>query len=362
MRAYSAPSESIAPIRNLALNNLSVNASSRIRSSARWPTIAVRNAVSKAPPGQRAIFPMVTLYPAGPRRFELLQNFNIIGLRSFHSSDEDREPCQAICPKYWQLRTAGRPEHGVWQRAELPQLATRRLMTGPRQSFRHARKGNERQHAGVEIAPEFDGEAPGLKDSLDPWQRVTADVLQEHVVTAPQPHKRGNRRNESGSGSHLVHVFAYQADVVLDVLDDIHEEHQIGIRLIHRSSKEQRLSDAFLIAIFGIARVQARRRPSIRRLQDGTGKEPQTGTNVENEGGISLGQHAMKGCKLRTVIPVLGDIALNQPLFFNVHRPGAVSENCQPGSRSPAARQVRSRLASAPCQALSRRLSLEASG
>src|ERR1700737_3691730 len=58
-------------------------------------------------------------------------------------------------------------------------------MTGPRQSFRHARKGNERQHAGVEIAPEFDGEAPRLKDSLDPWQRVTADVLTKKVVTPP---------------------------------------------------------------------------------------------------------------------------------------------------------------------------------
>jgi len=54
-------------------------------------------------------------------------------------------------------------------------------------------------------------------------------------------------------------LFAYQADVVLDVLDDIHEKHQIGIRLMHRSSKEQRLSDAFLIAIFGIVRVDTRR-------------------------------------------------------------------------------------------------------
>jgi glycosyltransferase involved in cell wall biosynthesis len=28
----------------------------------------------------------------------------------FHSANEDREPRQAICPKYWQLRAAGRPE------------------------------------------------------------------------------------------------------------------------------------------------------------------------------------------------------------------------------------------------------------
>ena len=49
-------------------------------------------------------------------------------------ANEDREPREAICPKYWQLRAAGRPEHGVWQRAELLRLATRRLMTGPPRS------------------------------------------------------------------------------------------------------------------------------------------------------------------------------------------------------------------------------------
>jgi len=40
MRAYSAPSGSIDPIRNRALNNLSENARRSIRSNGKWLRIA----------------------------------------------------------------------------------------------------------------------------------------------------------------------------------------------------------------------------------------------------------------------------------------------------------------------------------
>jgi hypothetical protein len=80
-------------------------------------------------------------------------------------------------------------------------------------------------------------------------------------MTAPEPHERRNRHDKPGSRGNPFGIFADETQVVVDVLDDVHQEHQIGIRPIDRTSKQQRLACAHLIAVFKVTSVDARRRP-----------------------------------------------------------------------------------------------------
>jgi hypothetical protein len=56
-----------------------------MRSSGKWPKIAVRNADSEASPRRTVIFPPSALNPDGPWWFGVLKNFKVIGGFSFHS-------------------------------------------------------------------------------------------------------------------------------------------------------------------------------------------------------------------------------------------------------------------------------------
>lgn len=191
--------------------------------------------------------------------------------------------------------------------------------TPPAQPARQSRGGGQGEQQSIEIAAALHRKPGHPNNRLDIKQRVAAAVCEEHVVAAPEEPESRNRDGESRVGPRLRGVFAQQADIVVDVLEHVHHQHQIRCRFVDAATEAQRLAVDKLVAVLKIAGVDTGCRCDSGFAQQSPREESGPGAHIEQGRRAHATHESRYRNRFRAIVPVVGDRVAKDCLFLEVH-------------------------------------------
>ena len=169
-------------------------------------------------------------------------------------------------------------------------------------------------------------------------ESVATSMLEEVIVRTPETHERRNGDHDDAAGRGEVDVVPQERLVILDVLENINEEHRVGsthrLRISHAHKDGATAFAKLIVAVVGVDA----RHDCIRTLPgQRQGEEPRSGTDVKDTCHLvtESGDVLTDGVELREVVPMSPGVdtgALLQIHGLTPRRPGTSASMRRPRS------------------------------
>lgn len=138
-------------------------------------------------------------------------------------------------------------------------------------------------------------------------------------MAAPEELERRHSDQEPAAGRRAPHVLRQQADIVVDVLEHVHQQYEIGIEPFDGPPKVDGLAGRLLVGIVGVARIDTPRFRCLRAFQQVLREKAGPCPDVEDPVRARPAEEPSDRARLRRVVPVIAYPRTQYVDFLQVH-------------------------------------------
>ena|SRR5438105_52378 len=144
-------------------------------------------------------------------------------------------------------------------------------------------------------------------------------MLEKIVMWAPQPRECRDRHDEARSGPSRLRVGPEEVQIVIDVLEDVHQQDYVGIPNWMDPLESDRFARLGLRSILGIPGIDTDRALGRSLAKQHPREEPGAGADIENLFGWLVRETQAQRARLARIVPVIVLIPAKELDFLKIH-------------------------------------------